>query len=114
VSRRTDALAVVKSEDGMISVHPELRPQVRRSEIRARVAALRAVAEKDDFDAEALGKAIDWLEEHEFYLTQDECDEANRLHERAQARKAGDVMYVARQKPFTPDPEMNDSYCLPE
>jgi hypothetical protein len=111
---RTDAMAIVKSEDGMISIFPDLRSQVRRSEIRSKLATLRAVAGKNTFDAKALGNVIDWLEEHEFYLTQAECDEANQLHEEAQAKKPSDVMYASRQKPITPHPDMNDSYYLPE
>jgi hypothetical protein len=111
---RNGTMAVVKSEDGMVSVFPELRPQVRRSEIRSKLAALRSLAEKKTFDGAALGDVIVWLEEHEFYLTQEECDEANQLHEAAQARKPSDAMYAVRQKPITQDPEMNDSYYLSE
>jgi hypothetical protein len=111
---RSDAMAIVKSEDGMISVFPDLRPQVRRSEIRSKLATLRAVSGKETFEMEAIGDVIDWLEEHEFYLTQAECDEANRLHEEAQAKKPSDVMYAVRQKLITPHPDMNDSYYFPE
>jgi hypothetical protein len=114
VFSRKDAIAIVKSEDGMISVFPDLRPQIRRSEIRSKLGELKAVTGKKTFDSEALSDVIEWLEDHEFYLTQAECDEANRLHEEAQAKKPSDVMYPIRQKPITPHPEMNDSYYLPE
>jgi DisA bacterial checkpoint controller nucleotide-binding len=114
VCRRSDAVAVVKSEDGMVSIFPELRPQIRRSEIRSKMAALREIAAREAFDGKALRDVIEWLEDHEFYLTQEECDEANRLHEEAQAKKSSDDMYGVRQKAITPDPEMNDSCYLPE
>jgi hypothetical protein len=110
---QSGAVAVVKSEDGMVSVFPDLRPQVRRSEIRRSMDALHAAAGKP-FDAKAVGDAIRWLEEHEFYLTRAECDEANRLHEEAQASKPNDVWYAVRQRPITPHAEMNDSYYLPD
>jgi hypothetical protein len=111
---RSDAMAVVKSEDGMINVFPDLRPQVCRSKIQSKLAALRSLAGNKIFDGAALGEVIEWLEEHEFYLTRAECDEANQRHEEAQAKKPSDVMYAVRQKPITPDPAMNDSYYLPE
>jgi hypothetical protein len=47
-------------------------------------------------------------------LTPEECDEANRLHEEAQAKKPEKAMYAVRQKPITPHPEMNESYYFPE
>ncbi len=114
VFSRTDAMAIVKSEDGMISCFPNLRPQIRRSEIRRKLAELRAITGKKTFDTKALADVIEWLEEHEFYLTQAECDEANQLHEEVQAKKPSEVMYAIRQKLITPHPEMNDSYYLPE
>jgi hypothetical protein len=114
VFSRSDAMAIVKSEDGMISVFPELRPQVRRSEIRSRLATLRAIASRKAFDGKALWDVVKWLEEHKLYLTAEECEEANQLHEEAQAKKPSDVLYAVREKPLTPDPEMNDSYYLPE
>jgi DisA bacterial checkpoint controller nucleotide-binding len=114
VFNRPGRMAVVKSEDGMISVFPDLRPRVRRSEILAKMAALKEIADRDAFDAEALAEVIEWLEECEFYLTPEECDEANRLHEEAQAKKPEKAMYAVRQKPITPHPEMNESYYFPE
>jgi DisA bacterial checkpoint controller nucleotide-binding len=111
---RKDAMAVVKSEDGMLDIFPELRPQIRRSEIRQHMDALRLIASQDTFDGEALGNVVQWLEDHEFYLTPMECDEANRLHEEAQRKKPNDVMYAFRQRPITPHPDMDDSYYFPE
>jgi hypothetical protein len=111
---RNDAMAIVKSEDGMLDVFPALRPQIRRSEILSRLSGLRSITAGDEFDAGALSGVIGWLEENEFYLTQEECDEANRLHEEAQRKKPGDVLYPVRQQPLTPHPDMNDSYYLPE
>ncbi|MBY0231775.1 MAG: diadenylate cyclase [Gemmataceae bacterium] len=114
VSGHRDAMAVVKSEDGMVSVFPRLRPQVRRSEIHRKLESLRRLARQGGFDGKELGSVFGWLEDHEFYLTRSECEEANRLHEEIQAKKPDEVWYAVRETPLAPNPEMDDSHYLPE
>jgi hypothetical protein len=111
---RLDAVAVVKSEDGMVSVFPNLRPQIRRSEIRAKLAELGALADRATLEKTELWQLIDWLQSHEFYLTAEECKEANRLHEVAQTKLPENSWYMVRDRPLTPDPDMDESYYMPE
>jgi DisA bacterial checkpoint controller nucleotide-binding len=111
---RNDAMAVVKSEDGLVNVFPDLRPQIRRSEILGKLAELRTLAGRKTLDTEDLFPVIEWLQNHEFYLTSTECEEANRLHETAQTKLPENPWYAVRNQPITPDPDMNESYYLPE
>jgi SRSO17 transposase len=111
---RTDAMAVVKSEDGMVNIFPDLRPQIRRSEIRDKLAELRTLAVRSALETKDLYPVVEWLQNHEFYLTPAECDEANRLHETAKTKLPENPWYLVRDQPITPDPDMNESYYLPE
>jgi hypothetical protein len=111
---RRNCVAVVKSEDGMVNVFPNLRPRIRRSEIGKRLAELRVMAGSARIDTYRLIDVVRWLEEHEFYLTAAECDEANRLHDEAAAKVSPDDFYSRRLGPLAPNPDMDDSYYLPE
>jgi hypothetical protein len=111
---RNDAMAVVKSEDGMVNIFPDLRPQIRRSEILGKLAELRTLAGRSALETKDLYPVIEWLQNHEFYLNAAECEEANRLHETAKTKLPENPWYLVRDHPITPDPDMNESYYLPE
>jgi hypothetical protein len=114
IASRSDSMAIVKSEDGMINIFPDLRPQIRRSEIRNALRSLRSVATTLPVDAEALGDLIAWLHKHEFYLTADECQEAERLHAEAEQKLPEGEMRLGYSRPLAPHSDMNESYYLPE
>ncbi len=109
-----DAVAIVKSEDGMVTVLPGLRPQIRRSDVAEAMGKLRTLAEQPSVRVRDLAAAMQRLENLEFYLTRAECDEAIRLHEVARERLPKDDWYCVRSQPLTTDPDMNDTYYLPE
>jgi hypothetical protein len=109
---RRDAMAVVKSEDGMISVFPDLKPQIRKSEIRSAFEELRKIANKLPIDTQALWDAMTWFHNNEFYLTAAECDEVNRLHQEARDKIPDGTTYSYIPKPLAPNVEMNESYYI--
>jgi hypothetical protein len=111
---RNDAMAVVKSEDGMVNIFPDLRPQIRRSEILGKLHELRTLVGKGAVDTKELHPVIEWLQHHEFYLTAPECEEANRYHEQAKTILPEDAWYVVKEQPFAPDVDMNEAFYLPE
>lgn len=101
-------MCLVVSEDGYVNIFPELRPQVKRSEIESWVRRLRTQ------DVETYAKTRNWLDEHRFYLTAAQCEAVNqelaRIH--AAPEKVGEMRLIMR--PFEVDPAMNDRYYLPE
>jgi DNA integrity scanning protein DisA with diadenylate cyclase activity len=114
VYSRKDAMAVVKSEDGMISVFPELRPQIRHSEIVGNLQSLRKVVSTVPIEAGALWDLLSWFHHHAFYLTASECEEVERLQEEAKGKRPPDAPYMEYGGPLTPHPEMDASYYLPD
>jgi hypothetical protein len=107
-------MAVVKSEDGMINLFPNLMPQIRHSDIRDTLEALREATAATDPDRKLLWDLMSWLHGHEFYLTRAECEEAERLHEAACAKLPQGEMYAVHSRPLTPHADMDPSYYLPE
>jgi len=105
---RADTMCIVVSEDGYVDLLPDLKPQIRRGEIKARLDTLCSSGK------EGARKAMNWLDKHRFYLTEEECAVANRefkrIHEAEQS--AGEMSIVYPD--FVPDPAMIDSYYLPE
>jgi Probable sensor domain DACNG/Probable sensor domain DACNH/DisA bacterial checkpoint controller nucleotide-binding len=106
------SLAIVISDDGTTDLIPKLRPQVNRSTIEEGFIALRRVIAKRDLK-NALA-ARNWLDNYRFYLNADQCREANDALVILEdvIMKANRIWIVTN--PFTPHPEMNDTYFLTE
>src|SRR5262249_32708156 len=109
---RKDCMIVVKSEDGMVSLFPELPPQIRRFDLQMALVKLRGLAASDTVDLGDLGEVMNWFDEHRFYLSPAMCDEVNRLWPRADSLLPADAWHF-QFDPFVPDPDMNESYFLP-
>lgn len=111
---RMDAVAVVKSEDGMVSVFPQLRPQIRRSEKAGKLQSLRTVANTLPIDTRELWDLMTWFHDHAFYLDAHECNEVEHLYKEANAKQPPGLAYMSYGRELYPTPDMNDSYYLPE
>jgi len=108
---RPDAVAVVKSEDGMIDVLPELRPRIRRGDLEQYLKRLREIANQAVVEPKDLSDVRKWLGEHRFYFSNEQCDEINSLIQQALARYPEDASQVIESN-FVPNEEMNDSYFM--
>ena len=99
-------MCLVVSEDGYIDLVPHLRPQLKKSDIDEHVALLKSQTQED------FHKTRNWLDEHRFYLTAEQCGEVNRELKRIdeELQKTGELRPML--PPFVPDPEMNESYYL--
>jgi hypothetical protein len=110
---RSDCMIVVKSEDGMIDLFPTLMPCIRRSELAAALAKLRALAGRPAVELEELSAAVQWFDAHRFYLAPEVCAEVNRLWREADRRLPADAWHLQYEE-FVPHEDMNDSYFLPD
>ena len=64
-------VALVVSEDGHVNALPALLPQIRRSDLEHHVTRLTELA--DDVESD-WRKDRNWLNEHRFYLSAEQCD----------------------------------------
>ena len=99
-------LAIVVSEDRTVDIIPLLRPRISRATVNAVIDSLEK-AKLVDYHQHR-----NWLDEHRFYLNDRECERVNAALDRIKrlADEEGEFYFV--MTPFTPNPELNDSYLL--
>jgi DisA bacterial checkpoint controller nucleotide-binding len=107
-STQSPTICLVVSEDGHVNMLPQLRPQVRRSEIESQIALLKTQ------NIENYHKTINWLDDHRFYLTPGQCNVVNKEVARIRSvpLEVGEIRLGIQT--FVPNPAMNNSYYLPE
>lgn len=73
------SIAIVISEDGGIDFIPDLKPAIRESEIVKVINALKKLIKSASFNRRKYYEAMDWLDEHRFYLLNKHCLILNEL-----------------------------------
>lgn len=111
---RGECLAVVVSKDGGINMVRELHHRIYRSEITKHVERLRASVAAETVNPKEYYKAIFWLSDHRFYLSQELCDELNKIKEATRLRLNAQEGSSTTPADFMPDEEMGDSYFIEE
>jgi hypothetical protein len=106
--------AVIVSDDGTVDLVPKLRRQIERRRIDDALEAFESTIENDHDDGEPYARARREIERLAFYLSADQCDRANRVEQAIWNGRAERGGIRLHQQPFQPDPELDDSYFLPE
>jgi hypothetical protein len=103
-------LGVVISDDGMVDVIPEHRPVIGKRELRSQIDRLSEQANAESFDHKSFKRTMEWIREHRFYLSADQCSEVNAIRDKY--NELPDVGRGARNvfSDLAPTPEMNESY----
>lgn len=109
-------MAVVISEDGTIDLVPDLMPQIDKSLITEAIEALRRNRDGQEFDRKSYIDAMTTVEKLHFYLLPEMCSEINALKALLDERHKKEEPDTARPiyPDFVADPEMNESYFLPQ
>ena len=111
-SRRTRCLAVVVSEDGGVSLVPDLRPAIRRADVDAAIDRLVAIRDSASVQAAIYSDVHEWLRQHQFYLLPEDCARVNACVATVEARlgrKQPTNLRSARDL-FKPDPSMDPKF----
>ena len=103
---------VSASEDGMVNFVPDLRPQIKRSEIIIYLQDLKALLDEQKVHPKEFNQIMSWFNEHSFYLPQEICLEINDLRKAIEPNLDTNLWIVYND--FSSKPEMNDSFFLPE
>ncbi|MEQ5790651.1 DNA integrity scanning protein DisA nucleotide-binding domain protein [Muricauda sp. NFXS6] len=103
---------VIISEDGMINFIPQLKPQIKHSDIIDKIDGLKELNKLEKVERKKYYPILNWLENHRFYLRENECSEINKIRkELEQKEKDSSSVWIVRNN-FIPNPEMNDSYYI--
>lgn len=103
---------VIISEDGMINLIPELRPQIRHSEILDKIKELKSLNELQEVERTKYYPIINWFENNEFYLSGDECEEVNNLRKELEKKEKEPANIWIVRRDLKPNIEMEESYYL--
>jgi hypothetical protein len=109
-----DSLAIVVSDDGTVDLVPNLREQIPRSTITRAIAKLHdIVTGKEELrHGHDLRNLFDYY--YRFYLNPAECKQVNEEIAILKELTINARRLWIETSPFTPDPDMNESYYLPE
>jgi DNA integrity scanning protein DisA with diadenylate cyclase activity len=108
---KVPCMAIVVSEDGGVDFIPNPPAAIQRSEIESRITALKSVKAQERISQSKFLDAVDWLEKHRFYLTEEDCFVLNVLVEELEERlctESGSALKIIRAK-FTRHPQMQES-----
>ncbi len=110
-----ECAAIIISEDGMVDLYPQLKPQIKKSELEEYLAQLRYEVELDKVDYDKFRPIMNWFDEHEFYLSGELCDEINELKKEFNSKLNQEVgaLYI-QYRDYELNFKMNDSYFLKE
>jgi DNA integrity scanning protein DisA with diadenylate cyclase activity len=112
--KQSECLAVVISEDGTINLVPDLHKKIRRSEITKNMEKLRSAIAPEMVNTKDYYKALNWLNDHRFYLSQEICDEINEIKNATKLRLDKQHGFSITPMDFKADEEMNDLYFIDE
>jgi DNA integrity scanning protein DisA with diadenylate cyclase activity len=105
-------LILIVSEDGMINIIPDLRPQIKHSDITRKIDKLEALSSQDKITLKEFNKLMLFFKEVNFYLTKKECDKINLLRQFIESKFQNKISFLIKFENLNPDVEMNASYYL--
>lgn len=105
-------LIIVVSEDGMVDLIPHLKPQIHRNKIDDHIKKLIEIANQVSPERKKFSKIYNFLEEHQFYLTNEDCKIINKNRQSIENIFKSDGSPTIIHTDLNPDPEMNESYYL--
>ena len=112
-NNKKKCVAVIISEDGIVDLYPELLPKIKKSEIENHLSDLRDISSKDVLDNDAYRTTMNWLDKHQFYLSQEQCDEINKIKTICNEKEKKDPYQIfILWNDMKPNPEMDESYFM--
>lgn len=108
---KTSIAIVIVSEDGMINLIPDLRPQIKHSDISKALKDFNSILEADKLNHKAFNQGMSFFQSINFYLTSEECEQVNELRMKIEEKFKEELstMRIVYED-LMPNPEMNDSY----
>lgn len=103
---------VIISEDGMINLIPNLKPQIKHSQITVAIKNLEKFSELAKQERKPFNKLMSFFESVQFYLTAEECEKINQLRNKIEENdKDVEGARIIRDD-LNPNNAMNESYYL--
>ncbi|WP_216849020.1 DNA integrity scanning protein DisA nucleotide-binding domain protein [Pedobacter sp. L105] len=115
MENKAQTVLVVISEDGIIDLIPDLKPQVKHSVIIRHIRALTSLSQADKFLRRNFNRLMEFFQENDFYLTPKECASVNKLRRTLEFKYKDDDDGVKMiWNNLVPDRNMHSGYYLKE
>jgi len=112
---KAETVLVVISEDGMIDLIPNLRPQVKHTVITRHIQELARLYKTERFVRKHFNRLMDFFQDNDFYLSQQECDQVNTLRQHIEYKHKNSSEGITMiWKNLIPNQEMHVGYYLKE
>ncbi len=116
-SAEAPCMIIVISSDGGVDIVPNPPPSIRRSLIHSAIEKMTGFETASQISRRDYRDTLDWLDDHRFYLLEDDCkilnEKVDKLEERIRREDQATVWIV--RSPFKPNPAMNPAlYYLEE
>lgn len=106
---------VVISEDGMINLIPDLRPQIKHSTIKQSIEDFKELLDAENLDIKTFNRGMHFFQSINFYLTQEECNNINSIRKEIEDKFSKDLVMVRIVfNDLEAHSEMNGSYYIEE
>lgn len=114
-SLKSPLALVIISEDGMINLIPNLKPQIQHSLIVKAISEFKDILNAEKLDHKAFNQGMNFFQEINFYLNKNECYDVNvtRIKIEEKFKKDLEMMKVIYND-LVPNEEMNHSYYIEE
>ncbi len=112
VESQENCLAIVVSEDGGVDLVPDLMPQIKQSDLLHAIEQIREIQGARNPDRRQYYKIKHWLQEHKFYLSQEQCDELNTTMREIEHIFFQESGMLIEHNEFAPHEDMNNSFFL--
>jgi hypothetical protein len=114
MEEKAGIVLIVISEDGMINLIPDLKPQIRHSVVLGKIEEFKTLKLIESKDRRRFNLLMEYFEQNSFYFNSNECETLNSLKaEIEQKYRFIDGVKMIYDK-FEPNVKMNDSYYLQE
>jgi len=110
-SSQADCLAVVVSEDGGTTFLPDLPAPIKREDIDNHLKTLNEINSEATFSKLRFNESRNWIEEHVFYLLQEDCELLNDLLPKLnEFHYHGSALKVSSSHVYKQHPAMDPKY----
>lgn len=111
-SRNVPTAIVLVSEDGMVEILPDLKPRIARATLTTLLNELSSTMLHEPPDFENFFRLFERLEGLEFYLSEEQCAQANQLREQMEERRWRQSQMRISHRALSANTQMNDSYFI--
>ena len=105
---------VIISEDGMINIVPNLRPQIKHSVIIDSIKKLSELSLENELSRKDFNHLMSFFKSVEFYLSQEECVKINDIRKKVEQNESDVESVRIVYNDLKPNEEMNESYYIKE